>query len=660
MVWPRRVSTVAAWSTAGLLAFSVALVAAAPSGPGLTNLAVGLAICPTSAVLGLVISRRQPDHRVGVLLTLVGLTAAVIVTREVSWQFLAGRPDTLASLAWLVAVLDQGADWVFVSVALLLLHFPDGRLPGPRWRWLPPTLIACAAVDQAVTAFAQEPFRPPLQHLPRPFGPLPAWAQAPGLVAFILMLALVLACAVSLIVRFRRSDPLRQDQIKWLALAGLGIPLYPLMCLIEIALWGRPLWLSAAVGVTALTGIPLATAVAMLRHDLYDVDKALAATVTYGLVTASLLAIYATISFAGGLILGRHSTVTAAGATAVCALALSPVKRRLHRAVDRRLYPSRRAALAAIDGLHLDTHAGRARPEELEQVLRAALREPTLRVGFRVPGGDGFIDTTGSPVDAAEAEDAEDAAPVALDGVQIGVITVDGAGASAELLREVARSCATLVEMVRLRLELADVVHEVESSRARLVQIGYEERRRLERDLHDGAQQRLVSLGMALRLAQRHLDDGTVEVHGLLDQAVAELGTAVAELRQIAHGLRPSLLDDGLGAALRALARTVPITIDLDITAALMPDDVATTAYFVASEALTNAVKHSAADRIGLQVARLDGHVIVRISDDGRGGARLSNDSGLADRVAALGGRLRVASPVGVGTVVEAVLPCAS
>ena len=152
-----------------------------------------------------------------------------------------------------------------------------------------------------------------------------------------------------------------------------------------------------------------------------------------------------------------------------------------------------------------------------------------------------------------------------LGGTPIGVLVPGDGEASPELLRDVATRAATMVEMVRLRLELARTLREVESSRARLVQIGYDERRRLERDLHDGAQQRLVSLGMAIRLAQRHLDDGTVDVNGLLDQSVAELGTAVAELRQIAHGIRPSSLDDGLPAAVARLVRNVPITIDLEV-----------------------------------------------------------------------------------------------
>ncbi len=150
--------------------------------------------------------------------------------------------------------------------------------------------------------------------------------------------------------------------------------------------------------------------------------------------------------------------------------------------------------------------------------------------------------------------------------------------------------------MTRLRAELAGALREVEASRTRLVQAGDAERRRLERDLHDGAQQRLVSLGMAMRLAQRHLDDGTVDVNGLLDQGVAELATAIAELRQIAHGLRPTSLDDGLHAALAAITQTLPIPVRLDIPPGELPEDLATTAYFVAAEAVTNAAKYSRGD----------------------------------------------------------------
>jgi signal transduction histidine kinase len=319
----------------------------------------------------------------------------------------------------------------------------------------------------------------------------------------------------------------------------------------------------------------------------------------------------------------------------------------------------RRAALTAIEQLRGRIHAGQARPEQLQAVLQAALRDPALRVGYRLPGSDTLVDAAGTPIDVA----GTDIAAVHLNGHDIGAL-VKGRVGSRELLRELANASALLVEVVRLRIELNQALHDVESSRARLLHAGYQERRRLERDLHDGAQQRLVSLGMALRLAQRHLDDGTTDVNGLLDQAVAELATAVAELRQIAHGLRPSSLDDGLDNALTTLANNTPVPVTLDVRGDLMlPDDVATTAYYVASEATANAVKHARADAISLRVVRLDGQLTVQISDDGQGGAKVRPGTGLAgltDRVAAAGGALLVHSPSGHGTLVQAVLPCAS
>ena len=217
--------------------------------------------------------------------------------------------------------------------------------------------------------------------------------------------------------------------------------------------------------------------------------------------------------------------------------------------------------------------------------------------------------------------------------------------------------------IVRLRLGLQQALHDAEASRSRILRVGYEERQRLERDLHDGAQLRLVSLGMALRLAQRHLPEGDVDVDGLLDQAVAELGTAVSELRQLAHGIRPSCLDDGLAPALSVLVDGLPIPVEMQVAETAMDGDLQTTAYYVASEAITNAVKHSQAERIALRVTARGSDIYVAVRDDGVGGAAQRVGSGLArlaDRVSAHGGTLRISSPQDGGTIVEAILPCVS
>jgi signal transduction histidine kinase len=523
-------------------------------------------------------------------------------------------------------------------------------------------LVAVPVLFDVLVAFDPAPYPPPYQHVAHPFPTPPepylTIITVAALALLPALLGLLFAAAAGMVVRYRREpDPVRRAQVKWFALGGLFLPGTLLLCWVSYLFTGDADLVVFGLAATFLA-IPIATAIAILRHDLYDVDRAISAAVTYGIVTVALLGFYTVAAFLVGLAAGRGSAIAAAAATAICAAALAPLRARLQRGVDRRLYPARRAALGAIEDLRRRTHAGTASPEELVPVLRSALRDPELRVGYRLPGSDGLVDADGAPLDPGGAY----CAPVRLGGQEIGVL-VRGSTGTRELLREVAAACTLLIEVVRLRVELGSALRDAESSRSRLLQVGYRERRRLERDLHDGAQQRLVSLGMAIRLAQRHLDDGTVDVNGLLDQSVAELGTAVAELRQIAHGLRPSSLDDGLAPALTALVGSVPLPVTLTVCPDELPDDVATTAYYVVSEAVVNAVKHAEAGAIGLTVARLDGRLTVQVSDDGLGGARMrpgAGLAGLADRVAAAGGALNLSSPRGRGTVVEAVLPCAS
>jgi signal transduction histidine kinase len=384
----------------------------------------------------------------------------------------------------------------------------------------------------------------------------------------------------------------------------------------------------------------------------------LAATITYAIATVVVVGVFTATTVVGGLLVGRGSAVTAAVATAICAVALAPLRRHVQALVDKRFYPPRRAALTAIERLQDRIHAGAAQPEELEETLRAALKEPSLRVGLRLPGTGRVVDASGAPF----VQSRERQVPVVLGAEQVGVLACDSE-AGVAVLRAIAPATAVLVEVMRLRAELAAALRDVHESRARLVHAGNLERHRLERDLHDGAQQRLVSLGMAMRIAQMQLGGGAVDVNGVLERAVAELGTAIAELRQIAHGLRPASLDDGLHAALSGLTRTLPMPVHLDVATDGLPDDLATTAYYVACEALTNAAKHAGAERVAVRVSHASDVLRIRVEDDGQGGAVLREGSGLAglvDRVSALGGSMTMSSPRGSGTVIEAELPCAS
>ena len=222
---------------------------------------------------------------------------------------------------------------------------------------------------------------------------------------------------------------------------------------------------------------------------------------------------------------------------------------------------------------------------------------------------------------------------------------------------------ALTAENRQLTAELEAKVAELRASRTRIVEAGYEERRRVERDLHDGAQQRLVALTMSLRLVRGKLasdPDGAAE---LLDEAMEELGQATAELRELARGIHPAVLSDrGLGAALSGLADRSPIPVEiLETPSQRLPESVESATYFVIAEALTNVARYADADAATIRVSRVDGTVEVEVRDDGVGGADPTAGTGLRgleDRVAALEGRLAVDSPRGEGTTVLARIPC--
>jgi signal transduction histidine kinase len=222
---------------------------------------------------------------------------------------------------------------------------------------------------------------------------------------------------------------------------------------------------------------------------------------------------------------------------------------------------------------------------------------------------------------------------------------------------------ALSAENEQLNAELQAKVEELRASRARIVEAGYAERRRVERNLHDGAQQRLMALTMNLRLARDKLGEDPAATGELLDEAMDELAAATAELRELARGIHPVLLSErGLRAALGGLAERSPVPVELLATPAeRLPAPIEMAAYFVVAEALTNVARYAEAEVATVRVERRNGAVEVEIRDDGIGGAEIDAGTGLRgleDRVGALEGRFRVSSPAGQGTTVEASIPC--
>jgi signal transduction histidine kinase len=302
----------------------------------------------------------------------------------------------------------------------------------------------------------------------------------------------------------------------------------------------------------------------------------------------------------------------------------------------------------------------------LREALADALGDPTLQLVYWRESAGHHVNREGHRVDLPVAGSGRAFAEVERDGKRVGAIVYDAAlRDDPSLVRAAAAAAALQLENERLEAELRARVEELQTSRARLVEVSIGERRRLERDLHDGAQQRLVALSLQLGLARRKLEDDPDLGGRLLDAARGELDRALAELRELARGIHPAVLTDrGLGAALEALAQRAPLPVDLDE----MPDDrlpsaVEAAAYFVVAESLTNVAKYSGAQHASVRVGRLDGFAVVEVSDDGVGGADPAAGTGLrglADRLAALDGRLEVHSPPGGGTVIRANIPCAT
>jgi signal transduction histidine kinase len=302
--------------------------------------------------------------------------------------------------------------------------------------------------------------------------------------------------------------------------------------------------------------------------------------------------------------------------------------------------------------------AGAASVVDLEAAVRTALRDDHAEVCLRSTAGEVYDVTGGQRAvgvppgrTTCRGESGADLAPVVVHRV-----------GDEPLVGDVLDAGRLAFQSAVLQVELRRQLDELDASRARIVAVTDEERRRLARDLHDGAQQRLVTVGLALRHVQHELNGSAPgEVDRTLDGAVTELSHAIDDLRHLAGGLGPAGLDQGLRSALRELAARSPVAVRLDVCVDRLPSELETAAYFIASEGLTNAVKHAHANRVTVTVSHEGDALTVRVDDDGAGGADLRRGTGLvglADRTRSHGGTLEIASATGSGTHLTARLPC--
>ena len=308
---------------------------------------------------------------------------------------------------------------------------------------------------------------------------------------------------------------------------------------------------------------------------------------------------------------------------------------------------------------------GAPRAAQLEQALRQALGDPALQLLYPAPDG-GWVTVAGERTSLPSPDDGRAATILEADGHVGGAVVHDDTLLDdPDVIRTVAAVVRLAVDNERLQDDLREQLLEVRASRTRIVEAADAERRRVERDLHDGAQQRLVALAVSLRTIRTRLgDDVAPGVASELEAASGEVRAAIAELRELAQGLDPAILREaGLGAAVQSLADRSPVPVSVDVRLDdRLPPQVETAAYFVASEALANAAKHAQASAVTVRAQRRDDSFRLEVADDGVGGADIRGAGlrGLVDRIAAVEGTFTLTEPPGGGTRIEVTIPCAS
>lgn len=655
---------IAAWivatTNAGFLALGLAnMDGTLDMPPGLVPVVAVAFVAPS--VVGLLIANRQPRNRIAWILLLGPLALTAQVPLELGlgkgWALQMDRANWPLLYAWPVAI-------AFV--------FPTGRVLSPRWRWVAWASVVSFVGFLTMAMLDPEPFYGSDAKVPNPLAgnAVAAWVNDAGLgwvwaVFWAGILATLFAGAAAMILRLRRSSGIERLQVMWLAWSAVLIPLGLVLCGVSLWVLGETLvdWIVFPLLLLMQAAIAASVGIAVFRYRLYSIERIVNRTVVYATLTLLLLGIYAAVTVGLGVLVGRGSTWVAALATLVVALAFRPLRARIQDLVDRRYRRARYEGVRLVRSFEDEVRDGRRAPEEIGGVLAEALGDPLAELRFWLPRDGAYADGTGETT-AELPDDARVRRAVVHDDTRTAVLLHDPALLERpDLLDGVLAAAALSIEMARLRVELRIQLAEVEASRTRIVEAGYEERRRLERDLHDGAQQRLVSLGVQLRRLQLGLPREARILSPALDRIVDELGATIADLRQIAAGVRPARLDDGLAAALRDLARSSPVPVDVEAPGERVAASVEAAAYFVACEALTNAVKHASPSRVAVRAARENGALVVSVADDGVGGAVVRRGSGLAglrDRVAAHGGTFAIASPRGGGTRVEVAIPCES
>ncbi len=631
-------------------------------------------------VTGILILTRQPGNRAGWVFLVIGVAwlASGLAVALVAWDVRI-NPGALPLRAPLAVIGEVGIAPV-ILIPLLFILFPDGRPPSPRWRWVVWALVGGGSLAMAGTLINPGPLNNLVSggvFYENPLG-IDAFVRvAPVMIGVGAVAALVgaIASVFGVRSRFKTSTGEARQQLRWLvtvATIALAILVVGIVSTAVVSGGTRLNWLFVTIlgmlVVTVAGGVPAAYLIAIFRYGLWDLDVVIKKTVIFGLVVVLLMATGGMVAVLGGLALGERlyeiPPLMLFLGLAYGLLAL-PLYRLAARIADRVVYGGRSSPYEVLT--EFSTRVGETyAAEDVLQRMATTLGEGTgaeqatvwLRFGADLRPVASWPEAVEPP-----AGPPDDAVEVRHRGAMLGALSVTMPAsdpmnpAKERLVRDLAAQAGPVLGNVRL-------IEELRASRQRLVAAQDEERRKLERNIHDGVQQQLVALAVKLKLTDTMIDRDMQVAHASLAQLQNDAQQALEDLRDLARGIYPPLLaDKGLVAALESQARRAPLPVTL------APDgvgrygrDVEATVYFCALEALNNVAKYANASNTTIELAEREGMLDFRVVDDGAGFDPTATSygtglQGMADRLDAVGGSLSVTSAVGSGTTVAGRVP---
>ena len=696
--WPRIARRIV-WSIVALdVVMLVLIVVSAPIaakysssyGGGVTNFLFPFSLV-ASMGLGALIAIRRPHHPVGWLL-LASATAFmvdqgliqnfVIYAIHVRNRSIPGGDlvGSIESMMWVPGI---------APIAIFLpLVFPTGTLLSRRWRlvlWIAIVAMISAFVGNGLSPTADTTsyiagVRPVL--LPEPFSAITGALS----VAIIVLPLCAIAGIIALVVRYRRGTADERHQIKWM-LAASAFYAFGFAGSLVPGMLGHNIPILQDVGVLGLVLVPVAAAIAVLKYRLYDIDVVISRTLVYGALAAFITAVYVGIVVGVGTLVGsggQPNLVLSIVATAIVAVAFQPVREQLQRVANRLVYGKRATPYEVLSQFSERVAETYGAEEALPKMARV-LAEGTgaeralvwLRAGTLLRPAAAWPESGGAaqePVrvlgDNMPDLPGDEAVPVQHQGELLGGLTVTKRSGESltpierKLLDDLAHQAGLVLKNVGLTAELLARLEDLRASRQRLVAAQDEERRRLERNLHDGAQQNLVAIKVKLGLAEMIAAKDPARAKELLAQLKGDTDEALETLRSLARGIYPPLLaEKGLAAALESQARkaTLPVDVEAD-GVGRFPQDTEAAVYFCVLEALQNVQKYADASRALVRLSTVREELHFEVNDDGKGFEPATQKMGsgsqnMRDRIDALGGSMEVKSATGAGTSVVGYLP---